>query len=256
MKTMNLVLRNRLNRFLLAFTPLGTAACSATAYREPGQGGRVMNRHLRFLLALVLFLTALPFLSVHGSASSGGGQGNQQRRAPAVKFHKAKIPVRNQYIVVLKDDTPDQEIETVTSELAASHGGGVDRIYKDAIKGFVARMPESAAEALSQDPRVEFVEEDGLGTLASQQWVSPWGWNLARIDQRDYPNGTLNDYFYNDSGTGAGVHVYVLDTGIRTTHQEFGGRATRDFDALGGNGDDCHGHGTHVAGIIGGSTHG
>ena len=79
-------------------------------------------------------------------------------------------------------------------------------------------------------------------------------WGLDRIDQRDLPmNGT-----YTYTNTGAGVNVYNIDSGIRPTHQEFGGRAFLAADVIGDgyNGQDCSGHGTAVAGIIGGSTHG
>src|ERR1044072_2667064 len=87
-------------------------------------------------------------------------------------------------------------------------------------------------------------------TTDTTQSNPPWG--LDRIDQRNRPtNGT---YVFNH--TGAGVFAYVIDTGIRTTHTQFGGRAANVFDAFGGNGADCNGHGTHVSGTIGGSTYG
>jgi subtilisin family serine protease len=111
-------------------------------------------------------------------------------------------------------------------------------------------MSEADAEALSQDYRVLFVEEDGIMTADATQTNPPWG--LDRIDQRNLPlNAT-----YNYNWTGSGVRVYVIDTGIRTTHTQFGGRASNVFDAFGGNGSDCNGHGTHVSGTVGGSTYG
>jgi subtilisin family serine protease len=96
------------------------------------------------------------------------------------------------------------------------------------------------------------VEPDRAITLSSQQTNAPW--HLDRIDQRALPWDTT----YNYSSSGAGVHVYILDTGIRVTHQEFGGRASvaNDFVGDGQNGNDCNGHGTHVAGLVGGSTWG
>jgi subtilisin family serine protease len=123
-------------------------------------------------------------------------------------------------------------------------------VYKHALNGFSVEMSEADAEAMSQDYRVAFVEEDGIMTADATQTNPPWG--LDRIDQRNLPlNAT-----YNYNWTGSGVRVYVIDTGIRTTHNQFGGRASNVFDAFGGSGSDCNGHGTHVAGTVGGSTYG
>jgi subtilisin family serine protease len=103
---------------------------------------------------------------------------------------------------------------------------------------------------LSEDFRVAFVEEDAVVTADATQSNPPWG--LDRIDQRSRPLNAI----YTFNWTGAGVFAYVIDTGIRTAHTQFGGRAANVFDAFGGNGQDCNGHGTHVAGTIGGSTFG
>jgi subtilisin family serine protease len=111
-------------------------------------------------------------------------------------------------------------------------------------------MSAEDAERLSQDFRVLFVEEDGVVTADVTQSNPPWG--LDRIDQRNRPLSAT--YTYN--WTGSGVRAYVIDTGIRTSHSQFAGRASNVFDAFGGSGADCNGHGTHVAGTIGGSTYG
>jgi subtilisin family serine protease len=106
--------------------------------------------------------------------------------------------------------------------------------------------------ALRADPRVAFVTPDGIATINATQSNATWG--LDRIDQRKLPlNGT-----YRYSNTGSGVTAYVIDTGIRITHVEFGGRARSGWDFSDDDPDasDCHGHGTHVAGTIGGSTYG
>jgi aqualysin 1 len=113
-------------------------------------------------------------------------------------------------------------------------------------------MTEAEALLLSQDPRVRYVEEDSVMEAIAVQSNPPWG--LDRIDERSLP--LSRSYTYTTSG--AGVNAYIIDTGIRRSHSQFGGRARVGFDAIGDgrNTDDCHGHGTHVAGTVGGSTYG
>ena len=171
------------------------------------------------------------------------------------KILKKANKIENNYIVMLDDSVVGEKgdysiSEYVAEDLASRHRGKVKRVYKHAINGFAIEMSEADAEALSLDFRVAFVEEDGVVTADATQTNAPWG--LDRIDQRNRPlNGT---YVYN--WTGSGVRVYVIDTGIRTTHTQFGTRASNVFDAFGGSGADCNGHGTHVAGTVGGSTYG
>jgi len=136
--------------------------------------------------------------------------------------------------------------------MAFRAGGEITNVYAHAINGFSARMSDTQAVALSEDPRVRFVEEDSMMFATATQTNPPWG--LDRIGQRDLP---LNQT-YSYTSTGSGVNVYIIDTGIRTTHTQFGGRASKVFDSIGDgqNGNDCNGHGTHVSGTVGGSTYG
>ena len=171
------------------------------------------------------------------------------------KLRKQSHKIENSYIVVLDDavvgETGRNSIASyIASDMAGAYKGKLKHIYQNAINGFSVEMSEADAERLSEDFRVKFVEEDGVVTADVTQNNPPWG--LDRIDQRNRPlSGT---YTYN--WTGSGVRAYVIDTGIRTSHTQFGGRASNVFDAFGGSGADCNGHGTHVSGTIGGSTYG
>ena len=179
-------------------------------------------------------------------------------------LHRAARPVPGQYIVVLREAelaARRQSATTVASELLAAGKGELLRSYEHAPVGFAARLSEAEARKLLGDPRVAFVEEDAYVQLvneasapgaAATQPGAPWG--LDRIDQRRLPlNG--NHTFHT---TGAGVHAYVIDTGIRLTHTQFTGSLGNGFDAVtsGGNANDCNGHGTSMAGVIGGTTYG
>jgi len=196
-----------------------------------------------FLIIAALFCAGLWF---NAPVSS---QGHKE------KVRKNANKIENNYIVVLDDSVVGERGEYsiagyMADDMARSYRGKVKHVYKHALNGFSVEMSEADAEAMSQDYRVAFVEEDGIMTADATQTNPPWG--LDRIDQRNLPlNAT-----YNYNWTGSGVRVYIIDTGIRTTHTQFGGRASNVFDAFGGNGQDCNGHGTHVAGTVGGSTYG
>ena len=171
------------------------------------------------------------------------------------KLRKQSHKIENNYIVVLDDavvgETGRNSIASyIASDMAGAYKGKLKHVYQNAINGFSVEMSEADAERLSEDFRVKFVEEDGVVTADVTQSNPPWG--LDRIDQRNRPLSAT--YTYN--WTGSGVRAYVIDTGIRTSHTQFGGRASNVFDAFGGSGADCNGHGTHVSGTIGGSTYG
>ncbi|MEV6520732.1 S8 family serine peptidase [Longispora sp. NPDC051575] len=144
------------------------------------------------------------------------------------------------------------DVGPLAADLVGRHGGRIKSTFRLVLKGFAARMTPAQAHRMAADPRVARIEPDTMVSVAGTQTNAPW--HLDRIDQRALPLSTTYTY----PNTGAGVNVYVLDTGIRTTHQEFGGRARHGRDTVDDDGDatDCHGHGTHVAGIAGGSTYG
>jgi subtilisin family serine protease len=153
-------------------------------------------------------------------------------------------------IVVFKSSVQDPP--GLANQLINAHGGRLRFTYSHAIKGFAADLPVQAEEALLNNPNVAYIEPD-LRVQQDDVELNPT-WGLDRIDQRSLPFDA--SYFY--ATMGSGVHVYILDSGIRTTHIEFGGRAFGAYTAINdGNGTtDCTGHGTHVAGTVGGAKYG
>ncbi|MEV4317585.1 S8 family peptidase [Actinocrispum sp. NPDC049592] len=155
--------------------------------------------------------------------------------------------VKGSYIVVLKDSA-----KTATT-MTSKYGGTVKYQYSAVFQGFAADMSEAQARRLAADPSVASVEADQVMRIDATQ-TNPPSWGLDRIDQANLP---LNNA-YNYSTTASNVHAYIIDTGIKFTHTTFGGRATLGTDAVtpSTGGVDCQGHGTHVAGTVGGSQYG
>ncbi|HYV43719.1 MAG TPA: S8 family peptidase [Myxococcaceae bacterium] len=171
------------------------------------------------------------------------------------RFVKVDKPIPGEYVVVLKE--PDkavagQAVALQANSLVAKYGGATKRTFQAAIRGFSMTGTEAQAKALSSDEQVAYVQENQVIQISDTETKATWG--IDRIDQRDLPL----DQTYNYNASGKGVHAYIIDTGIRISHQDFGGRADVAFDAQndGKNGIDCHGHGTHVAGTVGGTVYG
>ncbi|MGW6457618.1 S8 family peptidase [Streptomyces sp. NPDC055078] len=164
--------------------------------------------------------------------------------APLVKVADAPAAkeIKGRYIVTLKAGADP-------AALADARSVDTDYVYDEVINGFAAELSGGQLKALRADSRVAAIEEDQTVTASGTQNNPPWG--LDRIDQR---SGRNSQYTYGRNGSG--VTAYIIDSGISTAHPDFGGRARNAFDALGGNGQDCNGHGTHVAGTVGGTTYG
>ncbi len=214
-----------------------------------------MKRIFVIIGGLALFASAWTTASIQTVESQERSGRSSVEKNDKIKRAINKIP--NRYIVVLEDWASGESgegsiAEAVAGELSIVYGGRVDKVFKNALNGYSAEMTEKEAARLSQDFRVKFIEEDAEVFINQTQTSATWG--LDRIDQRDRPlNGT-----YTYTSTGSGVNAYIIDTGIRRTHNDFGGRAFVGYDAIGDgqNSNDCNGHGTHVAGTVGGSTHG
>jgi subtilisin family serine protease len=162
--------------------------------------------------------------------------------------------IERSYIVVLNDVVAASDVSTSAAGLASRYGAEVKEVWQDALKGFHATMSASQARKLAADSSVKYVEQNQVYTIAGTQSPTP-SWGLDRIDQRNLPLN--NSYTFPGSTPGQGVTAYIIDTGIRVSHSDFGGRAVWGTNTTGdGNNTDCHGHGTHVASTTAGSAYG
>ena len=184
----------------------------------------------------------------------GGCMSENEPTAPASQASDAPLfvgAVPNRYIITLRQGSRDIQSEAI--RLSKDHRGRVTAVYESALRGFAVEMQPSDIAELRKDRDVAAIEPDQIVTISGTQSPAP-SWGLDRIDQRNLPLS----HSYTVGPNGSGVHVYIIDTGILRTHVDFGGRAVFGFDAIqDGNGmTDCHGHGTHVAGTVGGATYG
>jgi subtilisin family serine protease len=210
------------------------------AIRRPGNG--------RFVAVSVL-VAAVTTVAMVTPASAAPASGQ-------IRLAGTTDAVAGSYIVVLKDSAVAGKANRAaavgdkSSVLARGYGAEVRRTFGAALNGFEAGMSEAEAKRLAADPSVAYVEQNQRVSLLATQPNATWG--IDRIDQRARPLSTT----YNYTSTASTVTAYIIDTGIKYTHNDFGGRATYGYDAVGSGGVDCNGHGTHVAGTVGGTTYG
>jgi subtilisin family serine protease len=170
--------------------------------------------------------------------------------AGAFAVSASRAELANDYIVTFARDERDPV--GLANALVAAHGGSLKYVYRSALRGFaVADLSDEAVSALDRNPMITRIERDGIATIEGTQIAVP-SWGLDRIDAAvgldasyTYPNG------------GAGVTAYIIDTGINTGSTDFAGRLSLGPDYVDdGTPEDCHGHGTHVAGTLGGTQYG
>ncbi len=178
-------------------------------------------------------------------ANPWNSAGDMPASVPLPKFFPSDQPVPNQYLALFSEDTAEGDVETLANSLAAQYGGTIIDVLS-AVQGFSFTASGAQARAMANDPRVESVDEDTYAQPTSE-------WQLDRVDQRVLP---LDLQPYTPPNNGSGVAIYILDTGFRRSHTEFGSRAVQaaDFIRFFGERDDCDGHGTAVGSMAGGAT--
>jgi aqualysin 1 len=223
------------------------------------------RKSFQFVFLLVLLLLVAMSVPAFGQTNVDSGDiassadkdappplndGTEAQPSPVLGTDSATV-IPDRYIVVFKKGA-GRAAESSVVDSVKNLGGTVHYTYSSALDGFAATIPADALETVQTNTTIAYIEADQYVYLSDTQQNATWG--LDRIDQRDLPLSTT--YTYNV--TGAGVKVYIIDTGIRRTHTQFGGRALHGYTAIndGQGSNDCNGHGTHVAGTVGGSTYG
>jgi subtilisin family serine protease len=187
-------------------------------------------------LAATAFLAAL--------AACGDQADSPVASAPSSVRSSGHGAIEGSYVVVLKEGADPRSVAAI-AQVSPRY------VYTAALTGFAAELNAGQLNALRNNPNVDYIEQDARVQATTTQSGATWG--IDRIDQRALPLSGTYEY----TPTGAGVNVYIVDTGILLNHTQFGGRAVSGYDAVdGGSADDCNGHGTHVAGTVGGSTYG
>lgn len=176
------------------------------------------------------------------TSNANAGTVNQHQTAESTSL-------ADSYIIVFKEQV--QNVDAEVEQLSKRFGIKAGFKYKNTIKGFSAKLPAAAILGLSNNPNIDYIEQDQVMSANTTQ-TNPPSWGINRIDQNSLPLGI----YYNYTSTGVGVNAYIFDSGILLSHNEFGARASCGFFSVGIDCIDQNGHGTHVAGTVGGTTFG
>lgn len=204
----------------------------------------------RFAVGLTLVLLIVGCAQEPSKVTAPGESGSPAL-APLFSASTGAEGVPGSYIVVFKPTVAN--VDRNVDEISVAFGITAKFRYRYALTGFAASLPQSAIDALRNDPRIAYIEQDQIAHAVGTQ-ANPPSWGLDRVDQHPLPL----DATYNYNQTGTGIDAYIIDTGIRITHTDFGGRAVVGVDEItpGGNANDGNGHGTHVSGTVGGASYG
>ncbi|RKH38235.1 S8 family serine peptidase [Corallococcus sicarius] len=214
--------------------------------------GRTLAAKTRHLPLIGMLALSLGGCSAPGSQDAEAPPEQLMSRVAPLNKAPAGLAIGGEYIVVFGAEVGTTEIDTAVADVIQAGGANSVMHQYGIIPGFSAKLDATELGKLLTNPAVAYIEENAVASINT---VSPSPADgTDRVDQRLGRNGSYDDH----GRTGAGVHLYVLDTGINTRHTEFAGRIGNGFGAIAdGRGvEDCHGHGTHVSSTAAGTQYG